>query len=87
MYPPKHTLARGGADLRVNRARGHVHLHVNKRSRTCRDGGDTDLRVSKDGHIDLHVNNGSRACREGGDTDLRVNRAHAHLDLHVIKGP
>ena len=22
-----------------------------------------------------------------GDADLRVNRAHGHLDLHVIKGP
>ena len=29
---------------------------------------------------------GPKTCREGGNVDLRVNKAHEHLDLHVIKG-
>ena len=31
------------------------------------------------------VNRPDQTCREGGNTDSRGNRAHEHLDLHVIK--
>ena len=88
MYPPKHTLARGGADLRVNRAHEHIDLHVNKGSQEASEGGDTDLRVNRaHGHIDLHVFRGPQTYRKEGDTDLRVNRVHGYLDLHRHEGP
>ena len=88
MYPPKHTLARGDTDLRVNRAHEHIDLHVFNGSQEASEGGDTDLRVNRaHGHIDLHVFRGPQTYRKEGDTDLRVNRAHGYLDLHRNKGP
>ena len=60
--------------------------------KTCRDGGDADLRVNRGHeHFDLHMFQGSQdvlgwlaGC---GGADLRVNKEHEHFDLHVIKRP
>ena len=88
MYPPKHTLARGDTDLRVNRPHGHPDLHVFNGSQEASEGGDTDLRVNRaHGHIVLHVFRGPQTYRKEGDTDLRVNRVHGYLDLHRNEGP
>ena len=88
MYPPKHTLARGDTDLRVNRAHEHIDLHVFNGSQEASEGGDTDLRVNRaHGHIDLDVFRGPQTYRKEGDTDLRVNRVHGYLDLHRNEGP
>ena len=63
-----------------------------KGPKTCRDGGNIDLRVNtRHEHFDSHVFQGSQDVPNAGwlsgcgDVGLRVNRGHEHLDSHVFQ--
>ena len=82
----------GEADLMETKSTSTSIYKCFKTPKTCRDGGNIDLRVNtRHEHFDSHVFQGSQDVPNAGwlsgcgDVGLRVNRGHEHFDSHVFQ--
>ena len=82
----------GEADLVETESTSTSIYKCFKAPKTCRDGGNIDLRVNtRHEHFDSHVFQGSQDVPNAGwlsgcgDVGLRVNRGHEHFDSHVFQ--